>query len=809
MDEDTAMSTHAAPSPDMSELLASAAHQRTLIEYIPQRVFFKDSQSRYLVANRHYAADLGIAPEAIVGRDDFDFHPRALAERYRQDDLRVMASGQAEEFDESYVRDGHTWTIHTIKTPVRDADGGIIGVCGIFWDVSEQRRLEVRLRESEATLRTIFENVQEGILIASAATGMLTMANPAICRMLGYSEAELLTMSPPQLHPAEVLPQLAEIFEGMERGRFPPVQELPFRCKDGSHLYLDASTNLISIGGQPSFLGVFRDVTEKRQARETLARYNDQLERQVRERTAALAVQSQRNATILDVALDGFFVADIAGRLTEVNPAFCRMLGYSRAELLRLGIQDIEASEDPVQVAAHIARVWERDHDRFESRHRRKDGGLVDVEISVNRVEIADTVQLLAIVRDISERKRGEAILLASRREAERANAAKSEFLSSMSHELRTPMNAIIGFAQLLEYDPALDSDQLDNVHEILTAGRHLLELINEVLDLAKIESGRIELALESVDVATVIAESLNLVGALAEGRRIGIKRAVFPDAAVHADRTRLKQILINLLSNAIKYNRDGGEVRIDAFPVGSERVRICVADTGPGIPAARLAELFQPFNRLGSENSEIEGTGIGLTITRRVVELMGGSVNVASEPGSGSRFWIDLPVAVLPAKVGAGKTVRAAAPAVPAAAASRSAARAPIVLYIEDSPANLKLVAQLFALRPQVQLLTAPAAELGIELAMAHRPDLILLDINLPDMDGYQVLQVFRAAPTLKETPVVAITANAMPADIEHGAAAGFAAYLTKPILVDSFLRTIDAMLGTPPRHASQENKP
>jgi PAS domain S-box-containing protein len=785
------------------DLLDSAAHQRTLVEYIPQRVFFKDVHSRYLAANLHYAADLGIAPEDIVGRDDFDFHPRELAEHYRRADQSVMSHGATEEFDESYVRDGRTYTIHTVKTPVRDAAGQVIGLCGIFWDVSEQRRLEARLRESEATLRAIYDNAQEGIMVASIESGLLTMANPAICRMLGYGEAELLTMAPPQLHPPEVLPRLEEIFARMAAGEFPPVEELPFRRKDGSIVHLDASTTPVVIGGKAGFLGVFRDATEKRLARETLARHSEQLEAQVRERTAALEQQNLRNATILDVAIDGFFVADTNGRLVDVNPAFCRMLGHERAELLERTIADIEAAENPVEVARHVEQVRIQGHDRFETRHRRKDGGTLDVEISVNRVEIAGATQLFAFVRDISERKRSEAMLLASRQEAERANAAKSEFLSSMSHELRTPMNAIIGFAQLLEYDPGLDPNQLDNVHEILKAGRHLLELINEVLDLAKIESGRVELSLEPVELAPVVAECLHLVAPLAERRRIRVAHAAGPDAVARADRTRLKQVILNLLSNAIKYNRDAGSVSLDVFPADRDRLRIEVADSGPGIPPERLAELFQPFNRLGSENSEIEGTGIGLTITRRVVELMGGRVDVASEPGVGSRFWIDLPRAAAPplrlpaaGNPGAGGTVDAASGAV-------------TVLYIEDNPANLKLVAQMFTLRPRVRLLCAPAPELGIELAMAHRPDLVLLDINLPGMDGYQVLRILRAAPALKHIPVVAVTANAMLRDIERGQAAGFAAYLTKPLMVDQFLRTVDAMLGAPPQRDRQENPP
>jgi len=383
--------------------------------------------------------------------------------------------------------------------------------------------------------------------------------------------------------------------------------------------------------------------------------------------------------------------------------------------------------------------------------------------------------------------------LVKAKEAAERANQAKSNFLSNMSHELRTPMNAILGFGQLLEYDDKLPTEHQDNVQEILKAGHHLLELINEVLDLAKVESGQIDLSLEPVDVCEIAKECLSLVATLADKRDIHLSHTWPRDTAVRADRTRLKQVLLNLLSNAIKYNRKGGSVKLEVQPEGQDRLRIRITDTGPGIATEHLEELFQPFNRLGAETSEVEGTGIGLTITRRIVEMMGGTMGVESKIGVGSSFWIELPLESITEEIDYNNS--ATNDSTSLAESGKKVLHT--ALYIEDNPANLKLVAQIFGQRKHIHLLTAHAPELGIELARTHRPELILLDINMPGMDGYQLMEIFKAEASLKNIPVIAITANAMPRDIERGKAAGFNDYLTKPLDVKKFLNTIDQYLS------------
>ncbi len=381
-----------------------------------------------------------------------------------------------------------------------------------------------------------------------------------------------------------------------------------------------------------------------------------------------------------------------------------------------------------------------------------------------------------------------------AKEKAVQADRAKTDFLSRMSHELRTPMNAILGFGQLLARDSKdpLTPQQNKNIREILKAGKHLLELINDVLDLSTIESGKLSLSIENVNLFEVVKESLELVMPSAEQRNIRIINEIHSNnnSYVKVDRTRFKQVLLNLLTNAIKYNKENGQVIIKVADSEPEQFLVTIEDTGIGIPENQHEYIFEPFNRMGAEESSVEGIGIGLSISHRLLHLMKGKIDFESEVGKGTTFSLQL--------------IKGEAPELPCPETTEqtsekdcvSSENNKLVLYIEDNPANLKLVEEIFKVLDGVSLLTAPQAAMGIELAKSHLPDLILMDINLPEMDGHTALKLLKSYEETKDIPTIAISANAMKGDVEKGLKSGFLSYITKPIQVDTFISTLKKYL-------------
>jgi signal transduction histidine kinase len=397
--------------------------------------------------------------------------------------------------------------------------------------------------------------------------------------------------------------------------------------------------------------------------------------------------------------------------------------------------------------------------------------------------------QNLALEQRVEERTQLAEELRRAMETAESANQTKSEFLSRMSHELRTPLNSILGFAQLLELED-LSPEPSDNVQHILRGGRHLLELINEVLDLARIEAGRLSLSPEPVRVREALKDALDVVRPLADKQNVHIG----PDVGlrcnrhVRADRQRLKQVLLNLLANAVKFNRPGGSVTLSCEEVSTNRLRIEVADTGLGISPEGLAKLFKPFERLEADQAGISGTGLGLALSKRLVEAMGGVISAESNVGEGSRFFIELELVEHPAD----RTAIEGIPAVPAAR-SNQASHHGTVLYIEDNLSNLRLMERILAHYPGVKLLAAMQGELGLDLARVHTPDWILLDVHLPDLGGEEVLRRLRKDPRTQEIPVTVVSADATPGQIRRLTEAGARDYLTKPLDVKQLLRLLE----------------
>jgi PAS domain S-box-containing protein len=529
-------------------------------------------------------------------------------------------------------------------------------------------------------------------------------------------------------------------------------------------------------------------------------------------RNALLKAGALQNA-ILNSANFSIIATDEKGIIQLFNVGAEHMLGYRADEV----VNQIRPSDmhDPEEVRARALQLsQELDtpiapgfealafkasrgmEDIYELTYIRKDGSSFPAIVSITalRDDHTDLIGYLLIGTDNSVRKRVELQLNEALVAAEDANRAKTDFISSMSHELRTPLNAILGFAQLVESGtPAPTPTQKRGINQILKAGWYLLDLINEILDLALIESGTMSLSGEPVALTEVLLECRAMVEDQARQRGIGMTFArLEAPRFVKADRTRLKQVLINLLFNAIKYNQSGGHVTVVCTLSGQGRVRISVRDTGPGLTAEQVGQLFQPFNRLGQETGGEEGTGIGLVVTKRLVELMGGVIGVESTPGVGSVFWVEMPLTAAPQSL-ANDPLALEAPRaeVPLGAPQHT------VLYVEDNPANLELVELIMARRTDLRLLGAADASVGIEFARVYRPEVILMDINLPGISGVEAMKILRADPTTAHIPIIALSANAVPRDIARAMAAGFFNYITKPIKVTQFLEVLDQALA------------
>ena len=507
---------------------------------------------------------------------------------------------------------------------------------------------------------------------------------------------------------------------------------------------------------------------------------------------AALRASEQRFRAILDNLPVGVVYTDLMGRVLQANPRFCEFVGYSEAELMSMTLARLAPADDLAADTLLTAQLVRGEIPMYR-RHKRiltQDGAPVWLRATVTLLRDGHNApwRIVGVYEDISEHLKLEAAERA-REAAELANHAKSDFLSRMSHELRTPLNAMLGFAQLLEIDmrTPLAPAQRSWVGQIQQAGWHLLEMINDVLDLSRIESGNLRLHTTTVDLIEAITATTALVASEAARRNVRITEDIGAGTTgVLGDATRIKQILTNLLSNAVKYNVDGGRVHVSTRLV-AETIEIAVTDTGMGMTPEQMEALFRPFNRLGRERSKLEGTGIGLVISQRLAELMGGSITVKSLPGEGSSFTLRLPRAQDPQTV---PGTLAAADAMPADYHRRT------VLYVEDNETNVEVMRGILAQRPQVQLEVAQTGEEGLEAMRARRPHLLLLDLNLPDIGGIELLQRLKDDPAFAAMPVVVVSADALPAQIDAAMAAGADRYLTKPVDVAELLGLLDEML-------------
>ena len=672
--------------------------------------------------------------------------------------------------------------------------------------VTEVQRKEVLLKTG--ALQNAIFNSANFSSIATDDRGVIQIFNVGAERMLGYVAADVVNKITPAdiSDPQEVIARAVALSAELATTITPGFQALVFKAsrgiediyeltyirKDGTRFPAIVSVTALR-DDQGAIIGYLLIGTDNT-ARKQVEADKTKLDQRLRD-------QQFYTRSLIESNIDALMTTDPSGIITDVNKQMEALTGCTRDELIGAPFKNYFT--DPDRAEAGIKQVLsEKKVTNYELTARARDGK--ETVVSYNAAILYDRDRKLqgvfAAARDVTELKRFEQTLQqknvelqSTKSAAEKANLAKSDFLSSMSHELRSPLNAILGFAQLMETASPLPTvSQKESIDQILKAGWHLLTLINEILDLARIESGKLSLSPEPTALAEVLRECHAMIEPQAQ--KHGISMMFPPSGIPHyvlADRTRLKQILINLLSNAIKYNQAGGNVVVECAAASPERIRVSVKDTGAGLPPEELAQLFQPFNRLGQEGGGQEGTGIGLVVARQLIELMGGVIGVESTVGMGSVFWFELVAAAEPLLA-----VDHLEPSVPRPSQVPSGASLRTLLYIEDNPANLKLVEQLIARRPDLRLLSAGDGLTGIKLAQSHLPKVILMDINLPGISGIETLRLLRADPATAHITVVALSANAMPHDIEKGLEAGFFRYLTKPIKVIEFMDTLDVAL-------------
>ena len=741
-------------------------------------------------ASEGYLRATGTTRDAILGRHLFDVFPAepgdagAAAEAAaRASFARVIEDRGPHELgllryplprpDGSFAE--RYWRI--LNRPLFAADGHVARIVQRAEDVTDVMQLE----RDKLRYVNLFDSAPDAIVIV-ATDNVIELVNHQTEALFGYTRAELVGQ------PLEVLiPDRFRAGHHRHTDRYfalPSTRpmgtglELCGRRKDGSELPIE-----VSLSPQHSDRGMrvaasIRDISERRRLEQ------------------ATNLLAQRLRSAVDSIADAVALFDRGDRLLLCNSTFRSLIGEAvTGDLVGLPYEQI--------LDGWIGSIDLSDAERarFRSdrlaRHATEDTSTFDVTLRDGRsLRVVDRkTPEGGMVKTILDRTDDEARareLREARAAAEAASAAKSEFLSSMSHELRTPLNAILGFAQLLGRDKRepLSARHRERTEHILRGGEHLLRLIDDILDLARIEAGKVTISLEPVAVPDVLEELRRTLEPIAARQRVKLEiEACGAVAAITADRTRFSQILMNLGSNAIKYNRPGGEVRFSVANTAPGMVRVTVSDNGVGIPLAEQTKLFQPFQRAGQENGPIEGTGIGLVITRRLARLMNGEVGFTSVPGEGSRFWVDLP----PDRDGGGPLT------VEAVHAADLPAGDHLILYVEDNPANVRFMADLMSTIDNVELVSLPTAELGIELARARRPALILMDINLPGMSGIEALHALETFPETAEIPVIALTAAAAERDRARGREAGFYQYLTKPVKVDELIAAIETVLRAP----------
>jgi PAS domain S-box-containing protein len=767
-------------------LQQSEERWRAMIDNAHDIVTILDPEGRMGYQSPALTRVTGFTPEELAGESAFDYmHPDDAAVVAVEFQRVLGAPGSVGHAGYRFRHKDGSWRHLEAFGRTLSPTSAEQGLVANVRDVTERVEAERALREQDERFRRIIENTSDYVMTCNTAYE-LTYVSPSATALLGYAPEEMLGTQPGTLiHPDD----LAAVTRDLTRiGEHPGESvrtEYRIRHKDGSwRVFESVGRTIASHTSDDGIIAIARDITDRKRVEEALQRSEEHFR------------------ALIENGNDMLMVCDAEGRLTYVSPSMRRIMGYDPESLIGVTPAEIMHPDDAAEAMASVARLCAAPGtmEVITYRARHADGSWRLIE-SVNRTLLLDSADagIVCNTRDITQQRAAESALRRAtaeaeqaREEAERANRAKSEFLSRMSHELRTPMNSILGFAQLLARGE-LGAPQAKSVQHILKAGRHLLHLINEVLEISRIEAGRENFSLEPVALAPVLQEALGLVRPVAQQYGVALREGDahgerWPESVhVRADRQRLVQVLLNLLSNAIKYNRPGGYVRLSCARAAAGCWALRVEDSGRGIPADRVDQLFTPFARLGAELTEVEGTGLGLALSQRLCEAMGGALRLESTSPAGSVFRVELGGAESPLRAIEDTNTLALA---------KAPHREATLLYVEDNLANLTLVETILLSRPGWRTVPALQGQLGVELAREHLPDLVLLDLHLPDIPGEEVLRRLRADARTAAIPVIVVSADATAGSLERLRQAGADAYLTKPLDVDEFLAVVERFL-------------